>query len=40
MRRVLLHIMARFHEAMAARALRQHDEHIEKSEKLFRKIGR
>jgi hypothetical protein len=38
MRRVMLHIMARFYEALAVRALRNHAEASEKSEKLFRKL--
>lgn len=38
MRRVMLHIMARFYEVMAARALRKNAEFTEKSEKLFQQI--
>lgn len=38
MRRVMLHIMARFYEAMAARALRKHAEFTKKSETIFQQM--
>jgi hypothetical protein len=39
MRRVMLHITARFYEAMATRALNKYFEHKYRAEKFFHKTG-